>query len=419
MTRPAPQVETADPWWSRADLHWRANELRFAQRSVAGLARQFGTPCFLYSAARLEANVERLQAALQAAGLDGRSRINYAMKANRFAPLMTLLKYTGKVGIDACSPNEVVHAVSCGFEPEEISFTGTSLSQRDIDRLAKIDNLRVNLDGLYAIREWGRRKPESRIGIRINPACGVSRDQNDKLAYAGTITTKFGVYAEQFDEALATAARYGLIVDTIHFHTGCGYLDAQLDALDAVLHAARPFIDQVATLRHVNIGGGLGVPHVTDDRPLSLSRWSEVLAVHFGDGAAGVRSSVTVEIEPGEYIAKDAGVLLLTVGSVEKKRDTVFVGVDAGFNLAVEPTVYGLPFEPVPAIHREGDVQRYTIAGHINEAMDVWYQNIMLPALEQDDILAILNAGAYSSSMASNHCMRGDFSEFLLPDPAQ
>jgi diaminopimelate decarboxylase len=123
---------------------------------------------------------------------------------------------------------------------------------------------------------------------------------------------------------------------------------------------------------------------------------------------------LTVELEPGDYVAKDAGILLLTVGCVEKKRDTVFVGVNGGFNIAVEPAVYGLPFEPVPAIRRDGPAQRYTIAGHINEALDIWYRDINLPPLVEDDVLVILNAGAYSSSMASNHCMRGELREFLL-----
>lgn len=413
LTSEAIKVAAAGDWWSRPDLCWNDSGLQFAGRNLDSLARQFGTPSFFYSAARVEENVRRIYGALSGAGFRGRCRVNYAMKANRFSPLLTFLKQTGLVGIDACSPNEVEHAIGCGFEAHEVSFTNTSLSRNDLDRLARIDGLRVNCDSLHTIEQWGRRKPGSTIGIRINPACGVSRAQNEKLQYSGLNTSKFGVYREQFAEALSLASRYDLRVDTIHFHTGCGYLNEQLGVWNGILDECRWFIDQVAALRFVNIGGGLGVPHVESDERLDLGRWSEILRSHFGD-----RPELTIELEPGDYVVKDAGVLLLTVGSVEKKRDTTFVGVNGGFNIAVEPVVYGLPFQPVPAVRRSGPLHRYTIAGHINEALDIWYRDIDMNQLAEDDVLVLLNAGAYSSSMASNHCMRGEFREHLLFRPA-
>lgn len=399
----------ASEWWGRPDLGWRGPLLEFAGRTVAELARQHGTPSFFYSTARLEQNLLRLKGALQQGGFAGRHRIHYAMKANRFAPLLTFLRQTGLVGIDACSPNEVDHAIACGFPAEAISFTNTSLSRQDLDRLARLDGLRINCDSIHAIREWGKRRPGARIGIRVNPACGVSRAQNEKLQYAGDQTTKFGIYREQFDAALAAAAEAQLTVDTIHFHTGCGYLTPQLEIWDGVLRECQWFLERVPGLKNVNIGGGLGVPHVETDQPLDLGRWSAILQRHFGH-----RPDWTIELEPGDYIAKDAGILLLTVGSVERKRDTEFVGVNGGFSIACEPVSYGLPFQPVPAIHRGGPERTYTIAGHINEAMDIWYRGIGLPELAEDDVLCFLNAGAYSTSMASHHCLRGEFREFLL-----
>ncbi len=396
-------------WWNRPDLGWQKDQLCFAGRTVGELARQLDKPSFWYSAARVEQNVRRLYAALDGAGFQNRCRVNYAMKANRFAPLLTFLKQTGLVGIDACSPNEVEHALSCGFSPQEICFTNTSLSRQDLDRLARIDGLRINCDSLHTIAQWGQRRPGSRIGIRINPGCGVSRAHNEKLQYSGLGTSKFGIYRQQFSEALGLAGQHGLQIDTIHFHTGCGYLNEQLETWDGILGECQWFINQVPNLRFVNIGGGMGVPHVAGDDPLDLQRWSAILRSHFGN-----RPELTVEMEPGDYVAKDAGILMLTVGSTERKQDTVFVGVNGGFNIAPEPVVYGLPFHPVPGIFRPGPLRRYSIAGHINEAMDVWYRDIELPPIEVDDVLVLLNAGAYSSSMASNHCMRGEFREFLL-----
>ena len=330
------------------------------------------------------------------------------MKANRFAPLLRFIKQTGLCGIDACSPNEVRHAVSCGFSPSDISFTATSLSKKDFAELARYEGLFMDCDSLHAIRSWGELKPGSEIGIRINPATGIGRACNDKLQYAGCKTTKFGIYWEQFAEALELAACYRMKVVKIHFHTGCGYLTGELDQLDHVIGECMKFVEATPDVRRVNIGGGLGVPHLASDTTLNLSLWAEILDKHFAN------RDLHVEVEPGDYIVKDAGLLLLGKTFVEKKASTWFVGVDAGFNIAPEPAYYGLPFQPVPLFVDDSTISAKTIVGNINEALDVWYEDALLPNLDEHDYLTLINAGAYSSSMASNHCMRGEFQEFLL-----
>src|SRR5690606_36682154 len=121
--------------------------------------------------------------ALDNAGFNNRHSIYSAMKANRFTPLLTFLKQTGICGIDACSPAEVEHAVSCGFVASDISFTATSLSAADYSVLARYNGLCMDCDSLHAIRQWGQLKPGSNIGIRVNPAIGISRADNEKLQY--------------------------------------------------------------------------------------------------------------------------------------------------------------------------------------------------------------------------------------------
>lgn len=395
-------------WWQRDDLCYQHSQLRFAGHAVQKLAYQFGTPSFVYSSARIEANLLRIRQALSAAGLAERSSIFYAMKANRFAPLLRFMKQTKLCGIDACSPNEVKHALSCGFLPSDISFTATSLSNKDFTELARYHGLFMDCDSLHAIRCWGELKPGSEIGIRINPATGIGRACNEKLHYAGATTTKFGIYQEQFEQALELAGEYDLVVRKIHFHTGCGYLTPELKQLDHVISECMRFVDAAPDVRRVNMGGGLGVPHLPGELTLDLTQWSQVLNKHFG------KRDLHVEVEPGDYICKDAGLLLLAKTFVEQKRDTVFVGVDAGFNIAPEPAYYGLPFQPIPLFVDDSTLAPVHVVGNINEALDVWYENAMLPNLAQHDYLALINAGAYSSSMASNHCMRGEFNEFLL-----
>ena len=395
-------------WWQRKDLCYLNQQLAFAGYSVESLAKQFGTPSFVYSAKRLQDNLSRIHQALNDVGLAQRFSLYYAMKANRFAPLLTFLKQTGLCGIDACSPQEVEHAISCGFLAADISFTATSLSQQDFDTLARFDGLFMDCDSMHAVREWGKRKPGTQIGLRINPAMGIGRACNEKLQYAGVETSKFGIYQEQFEEALAIAKSYQLRVSKIHFHTGCGYLTPELQRWENILEQCLWFIEKAETVTRVNVGGGLGVPHLAEDQPLDLQRWASILKRYFGD------RNLHVEIEPGDYVAKDAGILLLSKTFIEQKREILFVGVDAGFNIAPEPAHYDLPFQPVPLTRDDQTLRPAHVVGNINEALDVWYENAQLPDLHHQSFLALINAGAYSSSMASNHCMRGQFKEWLL-----
>lgn len=395
-------------WWEREDLFFDNNHLVFAGQTVQGLGRQFGSPSFFYNAERVLANIKRLTTALDREGLKNKHKVYFAMKANRFMPLLTVLKKSGLIGIDACSPEEVDHAIACGFKGEDISFTATGLATRDLMRLSRIEGMHINCDAQDAVRRWGEMGPGRSIGLRINPALGVSRTGNPKLQYSGSETTKFGIFKEQFVETLELAAKYNLKVIKIHFHTGCGFLNDQLEHLDEVFEASRWFTDQLPDLKAVNIGGGLGVPHTFADSALDLNRWAALVSKHFLD------RPFDLEVEPGDFLVKDAGILLLTMNYLEKKRDTLFAFVDAGFNVALEPAVYSLPFEPVPAVLREGEDRKLTIAGNINEALDIFYRDIVMPPMENGDFLCLINAGAYSSSMASNHCLRGYFREFLL-----
>ncbi len=395
-------------WWHRQDLCYIDNTLQFAARQVTELASQFATPAFYYNANRVTEKLSDLHAALESAGFSGRFKIHYAMKANRFAPLLTHMKQTGLCGIDACSPAEVEHAISCGFAPSDISFTATSLSRTDLQQLSQLKDVFINCDSLHTIRNIGKLCPGRNIGIRVNPEIGIGYADNEKLRYSSKASTKFGIYREQFQDAIELARQYDLKITKIHFHTGCGYLTQQLEQWDNIIEACSWFIKQIDTITAVNVGGGLGVPHTESDIPLDLSIWAGILAKHFGD------TTFNIEIEPGDYLVKDSGILLLTVNSVETKKSTLFVGVDAGFNIAVEPAVYGLPFLPVPVKLKPGKMQTLTLVGNINEALDIWYRDIELPPVAEDDVIALINAGAYSSSMSSNHCMRGKFKEFLL-----
>jgi diaminopimelate decarboxylase len=403
---PMPDSQKTAFWWERDGLGYDAGRLHIDGDDVQALARRLGTPTFLYSGRRIRENLARIRGALETTGLP--FRLHYAMKANRFAPILTLMANEGLCGIDACSPEEVMHAMGCGHRETGISYTATAVSNSDLDTLVRFKKLHINCDAVSTIRRLGKRDPGREIGLRINPAMGVGYGENELLHYSGDATTKFGIYKEQLAEALQAAKEHNLSVTTLHLHTGCGYLSKQLPVWETILAEAKAFADTIPGLKRINLGGGLGVPHTQDDTPLDLSAWAAVIKRTFED------SGLTIEVEPGDHIVKDAGLLLLTVNTVETRQTTRYIGVDGGFNIAMEPAFYKLPFEPVVTRLRNGETAPVTVVGNINEALDVFAEHHPLPPIHEEDTLALINSGAYASAMSSNHCMRGAFREILL-----
>ncbi|WP_241019151.1 diaminopimelate decarboxylase [Paraburkholderia sp. Tr-20389] len=397
------QVESH--WWARDHLGYRDGRLAFCGRDVAQTAATFAEPLFMYDAQRPIEKLRSIERALNRHAV--RHRLFYAMKANRFAPLLCALRADGRYGVDACSPEELREALACGFAPSQISYTSHGMAPDEAALLAALPEVLVNCDTLAAVRMMGAYGTRREIGLRINPGLGIGYGNNERLLYAGR-TTKFGIYREQFDEAIALARESGLAVTRLHCHAGCGYLDAQLRAFEAVLDAVCDFADALPGIREINLGGGLGVPHRAADKPLDLDAWAAVIALRTR------RLGVTIAVEPGDFVVKDAGLLVLQVNYIEKKRDVVFAGLSGGFNLAVEPAFYDLPCEAAPCVLRDGEPSRVTLAGNINEALDLWASDVMLPPLTTGDYVALLNAGGYAASMSSNHCMRGRFREMLL-----
>jgi diaminopimelate decarboxylase len=392
-------VLTSAPWWVRHGLEARDGRLTIAGEDAETLARQHGTPLFVYDRSRFAENARRLAAALDGAGL--RHRLRFALKAHPDPRVLEVLR--GLVGIDTCSPGEVTRALECGWAPDEISFTGTNVSERDLDVLLAAP-IHINLDAISQIERLGRRAPGRTIGLRINPGAGAG--YHPGLAYSGERPTKFGIYEDRIPDALAAAARHDLRIDTIHFHAGSGWLGEEgLAAFEAALARvagiAAALIADGYPITEINVGGGLGVPARSAEQPVDLDAYAAVIARHLGP------LGVAVGCEPGDYIAKDTAILLGEVVTVEDRGGTRFVGLDLGWNVNCSYFIYRYAQEIV--VCRSADAPRteiVTVAGHINEAGDVFAEDYPLQPVAEGDIVAILNAGGYHEAMSSTHCLR-------------
>jgi len=394
------------PWWTRPGLEIRNGRLVVGGADAEALAGTHGTPLFAYDLPRFAENADRLKSALTRAGLD--HRLRFALKANREPEVLAVLRSIGRagdpsaVGIDACSPGEVLHALASGWRAEEISFTGTNLSERDLDVLLA-HPIHLNLDALSQLDRVGRRAPGRAVGLRVNPGAGAGYHAG--LEYSGARPTKFGIFPDRLDDALALARRHDLTIDTLHFHAGSGWLAAGLggfeQALERTVAMARTLLDAGCPIREVNVGGGLGVPARQEERPIDVDAYAAVRARHLGP------LGVVVGCEPGDYIAKDAAVLLAEIVVVEERGGTTFVGLDVGWNVNCAYFIYGYAQEIVVCRTPDAErTERVTVAGHINEAGDVFAEDYPMPPVREGDIVALLNAGGYDQAMSMTHCLR-------------
>ena len=240
------------------------------------------------------------------------------------------------VGIDACSPGEVLRALECGWLPDEISYTGTNVSERDLDVLLE-HGIHLNLDAISQVERYGRRAPGTRIGIRIDPGSGAG--YTEKLEYSGARPTKFGIELARFDDALAAVARHDLVVDTVHFHAGSGWLGDGLAGFERALPAAVEAV-RLAAGRGPSDHGGQRRRRSWRAGPSGRAHRSTSMPTPPSWRAISVRSMSSSAASPGDRLGKDAGILLGEVVTVETRRGVTFVGLDLGWNVNCSFFIY-------------------------------------------------------------------------------
>lgn len=403
--------------WEHEGVRIEGGRLLVAGRDAEALAREHGTPLYVFDVTSVAEQACALRDALARAGL--RPRVRLALKAQRAPEVLAALRALGPagsrgaVGVDVCSPGELLHTLANGFEAAEVSYTGTNLSARDLDAIVPT-GVHVNLDLLTQLERYGRRCPGRTVGLRLNPRAGVMRGHEESL-YSGGRPTKFGIYEEDLDEALSVARRHGLTVDTVHVHLANGILDDELPAYDAALapvaRMAERLLEAGCPLVEVNTGGGLGTALLPGESHLDLDAFAGILAARFG------HLGVAVGVEPGEFLTNLSGVLLAEVVSVEDRLGVTFVGLDVGWNVYNDSYIYGRPAEAVVAA-RAGAARdrRVTLTGHINEGNDLFGTGMPLPHVREGEIVALVSNGGYCPGMWTDHCMRPRAGSVYFPE---
>ena len=372
-------------------------------------AERFGTPTYVYAEATVR---ERCRALADA--LDGLPvRLLYALKANPTPALLRVIADEG-FGFDAVSLGEVALLRALGVAPERVLFTTTSTTDAELAAAAEAGVL-LNLDDAERVGAFGDRHPGAEVCVRFNPGYGAGHHRH---VVTGGKEAKFGVPLDHAEAVAEAAARRRLRVAGVHQHVGSGVREAAdlWPAVDALLDTVPHFPD----LRFVDAGGGLGVPYRPGEAALDPAALRDDVARPALDrlGALG-RGGVEVWFEPGRYLVAEAGVLLTRVHTLKDTGERVFAGTDSGFNHLLRPTLYDAYHALANLSNPDGPPRPYDVVGNICESGDLFARRREVQELRRGDLLAVLDAGAYGTSMASTYNLRPLPAEVVLrPDGA-
>jgi diaminopimelate decarboxylase len=393
-------------------LENRKGKLYFDGVSAIEIAEKFDTPLYVISESRIRENYRRLYEALTRNY--EKIRVYYAAKANSNLTVLKILETEG-AHLDAVSPGEVFMALTSGFPPERILFTGTSVRNDELRFLAD-SNVTVNIDSLSQLDRLLKMKVPNVLSVRINPEIGAGH--HDHCVTAGK-QSKFGLWEDDALKAYKTAKKKGVTRFGIHMHIGSGVLEVDpfVLALDKLLSVAKKVRDKTGIrFEFVDMGGGLGVPYKPEDKELDLTLFSDEMLSLFKSRIEKYNLGEPFFcVEPGRYLVSDASILLTAVNTVKETPFKKFVGVDAGFNTLIRPTMYGSYHHVLVANKLDApEKETYDVVGPICESGDVLAKDRPLPKIEEGDLLAVLNAGAYGFAMSSQYNARTRAAEVLI-----
>jgi diaminopimelate decarboxylase len=370
---------------------------------LAEIARNFGTPVYVYHAERIAWQYKRLQSAFSKT----RARFFYACKS---LTNINILRYVHQLGagLDCVSINEVMLGMRAGFAPQDIIFTPNCV---DLDEYvaAKELGVHINIDNISILEQFGNRFGNSYpVCIRLNPH--IMAGGNFKIS-TGHVDSKFGISIHQIRHIERVVKSTGVVVRGIHMHTGSEIKDVGvfLEGLEVMLQMAAHFPD----LSFIDLGSGFKVPYKADDPETDIELLGKKLSEVFSQFAREKGRDLEVWFEPGKFLVSQCGYFVVKANVIKQTPATVFVGVNSGFNHLIRPMFYDSYHHIVNISNPEGPERIYTVVGNICET-DTFAWDRKLNEVKEGDLLAFYNAGAYGFEMSSNFNSRLKPAEVMM-----
>ncbi|MDG1284792.1 MAG: diaminopimelate decarboxylase [Flavobacteriaceae bacterium] len=365
------------------------------QDTLLQIAKDYGSPVYVYDAHKMEVQYKRLTAAFSKVK---HLKVNYAAKA---LTNISVLKFINKLGagLDTVSIQEVQLGLHAGFKPETIIYTPNGVSLEEIEEVAKL-GVQINIDNLSILEQFGAKHPKVPVCIRINPHIMAGGNTNISV---GHIDSKFGISIHQTPLLLRIVENTNMTINGIHMHTGSDILD-----IDVFIQASEILFDvarQFDALEFIDFGSGFKVPYKDNDIETNIEELGEKLTQRFQTFCENYGKDLTLAFEPGKFIVSESGYFLAKVNAIKQTTSTVFAQIDTGFNHLIRPMLYGAQQDIVNISNPDGKQRFYSVVGYICET-DTFANNRRINEITEGDVLAFKNAGAYCFTMASNYNSR-------------
>jgi diaminopimelate decarboxylase len=369
------------------------------------IVERFGAPVYVYDADTMKQQYRRMTSAFDKVK---RLRINFACKALTNLNVLHIFRELGS-GLDTVSIQEVEMGLLAGFDPHDILFTPNCVGLDEISE-AVAKGVRINIDNIEILEQFGARHPEVPVCIRINPH--IMAGGNSKIS-VGHIDSKFGISIHQVPHVLKIVSALGLKIEGLHMHTGSDIYDAQvfLRAVEILLSSAGDFPD----LDYLDFGSGFKVAYKEGGIATDIEDLGEQLSARFSEFCKAYGRDLELMFEPGKFLVSEAGYFLVKTNVVKTTTASVFAGVDSGLNHLIRPMFYEAYHHITNISNPGGKTRIYNVVGYICET-DTFGVNRQLSEVREDDILVMANAGAYSFMMASNYNSRFRPAEVMVID---
>jgi len=340
--------------------------------------------------------------------------VNYSPKANGNLELIKIIRSEG-LRVDAMSPGEIFVNMLAGYKPEEILYISNNVSEDEF-RYAINAGVKISVDSVSQLELFGRINTGGKVAFRLNPGLGAGH--HEKVITGGQ-KTKFGIELSSIPEVKRISGEYNLKIIGINQHIGSLFMDGEvyLQSAGSILSVARQFDD----LEFIDLGGGFGIPYKKQaNQPrLDLKELGDKLSdvIHFF--LKEYKKEIEFKIEPGRYIVAESGVLLGKVNAVKKNYKTKYIGTDLGFNVLIRPAMYDSHHD-IEIYRKTGSPslkeETVSIVGNICETGDIIAKERNLPEIFENDILGVLDSGAYGYSMSSTYNNRLRPAEVLIAE---